>query len=233
MSILPSKNLFIVTSALKPTIGKFNVHERLSQTIETLKSIRKHDPMAFILLVDCSTHQIDQKDIEVLTPHINCFFDLSADKSMRELSENGMKSQAETVMLLNVILLLKNNPEFQKLMHSVRRIFKISGRYSLQESFRIAEHDNCFGKFIFRKRIPTWMNSVMFGATDLLITRFYSFCPSLIDTYFIILQKNLELLNHMDTEHAHFVNIPKDLLVEFEKIHCQGQVASTGEWHYD
>ena len=223
-------NLFIVTSSLKPTIGTFLPEERFKQTIETFNSIRKHDPKAFILLVDCSQESISQDHYNLLQPHINCFFDLSQDKTMRELSMNGLKSHAETVMLLNVLILLKNNDEIMK---SVNRIFKLSGRYNLEETFNISEHDKHTGKFIFKKRIPTWMNPVIKNADHLLITRLFSFCPTLIDTYFGVLQKNLELLNVMDTEHAHFVNIPQDLLVEFEKIHCQGQVASTGEWHYD
>jgi len=33
----------------------------------------------------------------------------------------------------------------------------------------------------------------------------------------------------MDFEHAHFVNIPKEHLVEFDKIHCSGWLAGNGQ----
>jgi hypothetical protein len=35
-------------------------------------------------------------------------------------------------------------------------------------------------------------------------------------------------LNYMDTEHAHFVNIPKKYLVEFDNIGCVGFLAGNG-----
>ncbi len=38
------------------------------------------------------------------------------------------------------------------------------------------------GKFVFKKRIPTWTGDVKFGADHLLITRMWSMCPSLIES---------------------------------------------------
>ena len=32
-----------------------------------------------------------------------------------------------------------------------------------------------------------------------------------------------------DTEHAHFANIPKEYLVEFDKVHCWGWLAGNGQ----
>jgi len=37
------------------------------------------------------------------------------------------------------------------------------------------------------------------------------------------------LFQFMDFEHAHFVNIPKEHLVEFDKIHCSGWLAGNGQ----
>jgi hypothetical protein len=89
------------------------------------------------------------------------------------------------------------------------------------------EYENLFGKFVFKKRIPTWMGYIKFGADHLLITRMWSMCPSLIDAYLSVIQQNLGMLSNglADTEHAHYVNIPKDYLIEFDKIHCWGWLA--------
>jgi hypothetical protein len=118
---------------------------------------------------------------------------------------------------------------------SVKRIFKITGRGELEDNFDINVYNDekLFGKFVFAKRLPTWMPEVRQGATDLLRTRLLSFCPSLLDTYFNVLQKVATLLNEMDFEHAHFITIPPETLVEFDVIHMKCMVASTGVWHYD
>ena len=97
-----------------------------------------------------------------------------------------------------------------------------------KEQFDITEYDNLFGKFVFKKRIPTWMHTP--EISDLLITRMFSFCPSLIDTYLTVIQDNIPLIQRgFDTEHAHFANIPKQHLVEFDKIHCWGWLAGNGQ----
>jgi hypothetical protein len=70
-------------------------------------------------------------------------------------------------------------------------------------------------------------------ATHVFDTRLYSLCPSLLMEYMEILQKNFQMMDFVDTEHAHFANIPQDKLVEFDRVYCKGQIASTGEWRYD
>ena len=209
MSLFPNKDLFIVSSSLKPAIGIFNFEDRIEQTIETSKSIRKYAPNSYILLVDSSQHEFSQGEFLTLANHFNFIMNLYEDEQLKKLGSVGLKSQAETLLLLHAMIGLKRDPNLQQVMSGVRRVFKLSGRYQLDEGFDPKAYDGLFGKFVFRK------------------------CPSLIDTYIHVLQQNFQLLSYMDTEHAHFVNIPKEYLVEFDKIHCKGQVASTGEWHYD
>jgi hypothetical protein len=37
------------------------------------------------------------------------------------------------------------------------------------------------------------------------------------------------MLGQIDTEHAHWVNIPKQYLIEFDKVHCWGWLAGNGQ----
>jgi hypothetical protein len=129
--------------------------------------------------------------------------------------------------LFATLATIKNDLKLSKMLSSVKRIFKFSARSELEDSFDMKEYENLFGKFVFKKRIPTWMGYIKFGADHLLITRMWSMCPSLIDAYLSVIQQNLGMLSNglADTEHAHYVNIPKDYLIEFDKIHCWGWLA--------
>jgi hypothetical protein len=148
------------------------------------------------------------------------------------LSRVGRKSEAETALLYHVMVRLKVDQNLQKAMQQVNRIFKITGRLELDEGFDIKEYDGLFGKYVFKKRIPSWMPDPKV-TSDLLVTRLFSLCPSLIDNYMDVLRNNYQMLGFVDTEHAHFANIPQNYLVEFDKVHCKGQVASNGQWEYD
>jgi hypothetical protein len=154
---------------------------------------------------------------------------LSNEPATYHYSKNGMKSQAENAMLYAVLLHLRNDPKFGPIMKSVKRIFKYSARSTLLDGFDISHYENMFGKYVFKTRIPSWKDRM----DSLLITRLFSFCPSLLDNYLEVIRNNMVLLDQMDTEHAHWINIPKEHLVEFDRLYCSGIMAGTGQTeHY-
>lgn len=227
--IIPDKNLFIVSSSIKPMLGVFSHEERFKQTIESMKSIRKHVPDAIILSADASIEPLTEEEKDTIAKYANIYLDLSDEPNTRKFSQLGLKSHAENTLLFATLMTLKHNPNLSQVLPHVKRIFKFGARTELEDTFDIKEYDNLFGKFVFKKRIPTWMGEIQHGADHLLITRMFSFCPSLIDTYLEVIQKNMNILLPLDTEHAHFVNIPKEHLVEFDKIHCWGWMAASGD----
>jgi hypothetical protein len=229
-SIIPSRQLFIVTSALNPNMGVLNREERLQQTIQGLQSLRDKCPDAIVLLADGSPEKVEEEKIRSLSHLVNFVADFSNDSDITQFASRGMKSQAENVLLLKTTMLLKQDASMMRLMQSVSRVYKFSGRTILNDGFDSSEH-NHFGKYVFKKRMPTWISGEKAEIfTDLLITRLFSFCPSLIDDYMIMCRRNIGVINDagVDTEHAHFFNMKSELLVELNQIHCQGVMASTG-----
>lgn len=227
--IIPDRNLYIVTSALRPTMGVWNDNDRYTQTQQTLMNIRRRDPKAFILLADSSVNPVPDEEKMLLSQLSDLYYDLSNLDEVRHFSVSQMKSQAESALLFHTLMHFKTNNE--PILKSCKRIFKISARSLLDESFNAEDHD-IFGKYVFKKRIHTWMNPVLFNADHLLITRFFSFCPSLLDNYLTVLQLNFHVLHHLDTEHAHYLNVPKEYLVEFNTLHCMGWLATGQIEHY-
>lgn len=223
------KTIFIITSALIPAIGVFSPDERLKQTLETVDSIRKKSPESFIILSDVSLEKLSDKYSELVSK-VDLFLDLSGVDFLLHFTKNGMKSQAECAMTHVVIDYLQQNPE---LMNGVDRIFKITGRLQLDDGFDMNQYVGLEGKYVFKKRVPTWMSEPIHGATHVFDTRLWSMCSSLMDTHASALEKVFPLLGPLDLEHAYFTVINKDLVVEFDKVHCRGQVASTGEWKFD
>ena len=228
----PDKNLFIVTSALEPTIGAISKAYRFEQTMATLKNLREKVPNAFVLFSDGSPDACDENNTNQITNFIDGSVYWSHDEQIRELSKTGRKSEAEIVLLLRTLFLLKQHPELSKLMYSVKRIFKYSARSLLQKKFNISIYDNAdlFGKYVFKQRIKTWMPDKSL-VDHLFITRFFSLCPSLIDDYIRTLNKALNscATYGIDTEHAHFKQTNKKYVVELQRVHVEGIMAGTGK----
>lgn len=229
MALIPDRKLFIVTSALNTDMGEIKREERLEQTIDGLQLLREKVPDAIVLFVDGSPHKVEEEKIKIISDYVDFVADFSSDEMISTFAVNHRKSEAESTLLMKTLLLLKQEPHLAKIMLSVNRVFKLSGRTDLLNSFDIHEHDH-FGKYVFKKRIPTWLtDSRKEFATNLLITRMYSFCPSLIDNYLESLRQIITVTNQtrIDTEHAHFLVLNKEILVELDQIHCQGTVATT------
>lgn len=228
-SIIPNRKLFIVTSALNTDMGEIKREERLLQTVQGLKSLREKVPDSIVLFVDGSPHKIEEEKIKTISDYVDFVADFSTDEMINTFAVNHRKSEAESALIMKTLMLLKQEPTLSGVMQSVNRVFKLSGRTDLLDSFDINEHEH-FGKYVFKKRIPTWLTDARKEfATHLLITRMYSLCPSLIDDYMNTLRENISLTmkTRIDTEHAHFCNIKPNLLVELDQIHCQGTVATT------
>ena len=232
MSFLPNKNLFIVTSALKPTIGVINEEDRFIQTIDTLKSLREKVPDAIVLFSEGSPNEVEQEKYQEIAQYVNAIVPWNLDTDIQQLAKNGAKSLAESVMVFKMLVALKQNPELAKMLSSVKRIYKYSARSSFNDEFDLSKYDDLFGKYVFKKRMPTWMQDQRKDIADhLLITRFFSFCPSLIDDYINSLRTIIDVIQKhgLDTEHAHYYAINKNHLIEFDTLDVEGIMGGTGQ----
>lgn len=233
MNLFPDKNLIIVTSALEPTIGVISKEDRFKQTMLSLISLRKVFLNDIILFAEGSPDEIGKDKLDEIGKLVNAIVCWNKDPEVQNFAKNGMKSEAEVTMMFKMLVAIKKDPELSRLLTQVKRIFKYSARTFLHESFDLKEYDNLFGKYVFKKAIPSWMPLEMRNRTtdSLYITRMYSFCPSLVDDYIHSLIDIFQTVSryNIDTEHAHHKVIDKKYVVEFDQLHCEGIMASTGK----
>jgi hypothetical protein len=229
------KNIFLVTSCMQPKFGVISMEDRYKQTLETFESIRNRTEDSFILFTDSSPIPIEQSKWDVIRSKVDLVLDLSGDPQVQQFNTHEqLKSFGESNLILRSIGFMKSKYDF-KTMEG--RMFKLGGRAKLQDNFNIRDYDNTQGKFIFKKRLASWMPpevQARFGSTHILETRSYSWCLSLVDEYEQIIQNNFQLLNNgLDTEHCHFLNIPKDKLLEFDMMNVGMMVARNGDYMLD
>jgi len=224
------KPLFLITSALNPSYGVFSLSDRVEQTKGTIKSIRDKVPEADIFLVDVSVNVLPDEIREEMKSMVHHYMDLSHHQGMVDLSLSQAKSQSEALMTL---LFLDTIQRHDDIFKKYDRIFKITGRLQLDDDFDLTKYENLHGKYVFKKRVESWMQPPYGNATHLYDTRLHSWCSSLTESHKENLIRMFEYLQYVDLEHAMFAVIPQDLVVEFDRVHCKGQVASTGEWRFD
>jgi len=119
--------LFFITSLVEPKnkyFSVFNHTERYNQTIKTIESIKKYVPTALIVVVEASyTSKFTFGEVLV--------FNIEKNEEIY-----GHKSIGESLIIEQFL-----NSEYYKNLNSIDIVFKISGRYYLNDKFNINSHD--------------------------------------------------------------------------------------------
>ena len=208
-------NIIIITSSLKPFSSNIPDDTRREQTLQTISSVRKHFPKDLVILSDTSREIITESESSVFSK-CDYIINFGIGSNSYAYTVHKMKSFSESYMLLETLEHIKTLN-----LKGINRIFKLSGRYAINSDFNIDAH-NKKDKYVFKKATKTWMNPIMNGATHCFQTRFFSLDYSLIDDYISILKNNISMLQHLDTEHAHFINIKKQNLHEIDIMNVEG-----------
>jgi hypothetical protein len=239
------KNIVLLTSAVYTNYGIYKSAERIQQTLDTAKSAKKYIPGAVVILVDNSKVDVQNDtsaEFEELIDLVDYYIDNSDDEDIKYFHNNVAnydigKNAMEAMGLMKALTYINSDEDMKKEIDSADRIFKLSGRYQVNDKFNIANFDNANtkDKYVFKKAQPSWINPVDTGVNTLLQTRLWSFTPSLfiatIDMYKNIIENMIRLFNenkYIDNEHSMSKFIPKDKLVELETVGLIGNIAPNG-----
>src|SRR5947208_3218900 len=92
--------LFIVTSTLKSATGIIDYAQRITQTQESIVSIKTKAPGSCILLIDNSPESLPEELKGELQSTVDVGLFLETDAMANVLSKNGLKSFGDTYLLL-------------------------------------------------------------------------------------------------------------------------------------
>lgn len=133
----------IITSVIHPTNSPlnytatrsvFDVDSRLKQTIETILSIKNMLPQFKIILADCSAFDWSSANSAEIRKVLGCedkFVDLSSNKDVAKWVHSPNKSAGEAFILREVVSKIDFSND----------IYKISGRYVIDSSFKLERFD--------------------------------------------------------------------------------------------
>lgn len=221
-----AKNIFIITSYMMPQEGiiygkprsVYTHDQRYEQTLGTINSIRETVPQTYIILVELS--DLLPKYKKILFDIVDCFIDLSHDKSAQHYAINDKSIGDLYSVLQGYLFVLTSNIKFDV-------IYKISGRYYLDNNFKLSNFDKnhiTFNRYTFMtedKKTVYYTTGYGCGYEMKL-----HLLKGFLDAFFILQQKechNIEgaLFKAMDskTPNLRFV----------DKIGVSGLVSTTGE----
>lgn len=226
-------NTFFITSTINVS-AKFekkdfsqnliSTHDRATQTLGTIQSIRAKDKNAKIVLVDNSIKELDSKVQGMLTDNCDLFVKYPHTMFSKFCNEtmHFQKSMGEILLTEEFIRQIKQHNLVGK------RIFKITGRYQLSDTFDIGVYSNPIfeNKYVFKPVVWYFEKKIDKSRTykTFFETKFWSFCGSLVDEYQNLLPNIFEkiIVDGNNIESAHLQLIPVDKRVEIENLCIEG-----------
>jgi hypothetical protein len=138
-------NIVLITSIIDTPNTPFNYtnvrsvftkNQRFEQLKLTIKSIREKIPLSKIILVECSI--MEDEIIEYIDNNVDYFLNIYEPKNIQLINEifSDSKAMGEGVMTIFALEYLFNNDI------TFDNLFKISGRYWLNDEFNYLEYNN-------------------------------------------------------------------------------------------
>jgi len=231
------RHAFVVTSAINSKFGVFSPAERLTQTLDTIKSIRDRLPTAKIFIMECcGTPLTDDQRLELAkASDVLIDFSTNADVQAMYDSDNWdvVKNGTEIMCFGNALEMLKEAGEF----NNVDRIHKMSGRYILNDMFDADtyEQTEVKTKFVigpkYKSQFPIEVTTVPLQY----MARLWSWPIELLDAAikvykdsFIFFAERVSQGGYVDIEHVLYKFLPQEQVHEIQNLGVEGCIAPNG-----
>ena len=227
--------LFLVSSAIHTNHGIYNDEQRLEQTIDTLKSIKQRCDVDIVLL-DGGLKAPTEDEQKLLGEYTKGIISFSDAPSMKDIlvipSQDIVKNMAEIVMFGSTFQDIQNSGDYKK----YKRIFKMSGRYVLNDNFNYQTHIDAKDKIIIRGPYTSQFTSAQTGGVIFqYMSRLWSFdselLPDIAETYgrmFGDMNRVLTQGGYIDIEHLLFTHLDPSRIQKIAKIGVEGNIAPNG-----
>jgi len=148
-SEIENKNIVLITSKIYVSQNAFSYcnnrsiytpEERFEQTMLTIESIKKYIPDCYIILFDNSKFINKYFDYKI-NSNVDLFLNIVNNERLNYYTDIcEFKAFSELSQLTELYKLIFQNIDFS----NIKNLFKITGRYTINEKFDYSQYDNVF-----------------------------------------------------------------------------------------
>lgn len=237
------KPLFIVTSAIETRFGIYTPEQRIEMTLTTLDNIRKKIPNVVIAISEVSGNGLSEKYENVLLDNSDYYFDFTSNVTVREIYNKPLWFNnwdvVKNLTELTTFPIAMKTARDNGALGGINRIFKMSGRYLLNDKFDIDFYgkDEVKDKIVIGKRVPSQFPYHVTLLSEQYMARLLSW-PSDLHEYMIGVYEDgrdymIDRVNkggYADIEHCLFYALNKINVgvLEVDEVGVYGNIAPNG-----
>lgn len=228
--------LFLVGSAInhfkEKDFNAFSSQERFEQTLKTIESIRNKVPNSYILIYEVSELDIDKKYEQELKNKSDLYLKVNSDPTIKLIYENLHNDPikfvyGKSLLECRALQIVLEYMERYNIFNDSIRVFKLSGRYLLNDNFNISDYESSLllNKYVIKyfeyenrfENEENFYNNI-YGCNGSVVTALWSFdrflfsdIKDILNKSFKYMEKTIQVSCGIDIEHAmyHFLDKSK------------------------
>jgi len=231
--------VFMITSAINTKFGVYSSQQRLEQTLATIASVRERVPNCRIFLLEMAGLPLDKYQVDALTAQVDSLLDFTADPDVVGL----YNSTDNWDVVKNVTEVMCFSKALKRLhvdaikFENTDRVFKLSGRYRLNDQFDLSWYDNYR---IQHQIVVASSRSSQFPYTTTLVERQYmsrlwswptSLTSEIIGMYdqgLVYMGDRLSQGGYADIEHVLYKFLDPTKVTEKQIVGVEGNIGPNG-----
>lgn len=235
------KSTFIVTSAVNSRFGIYSMQQRLDMTIDTIKCLRDRIPGCKIIISEVSGDGLPESVENQLMDLCDVYLDFTTNTEVKYIYNNPawydnwdvVKNLTELTTFPVALKTLWDAGEIT----DQDRIFKMSGRYLLNEKFDLSfyEQPDVADKVVIGKSVPSQFPQQVTGLSMQYMCRLLSWPNHRHQDMIAYYEKGrdymkqrMSLGGYADIEHCLYYAIPRDIVHEVNEVGVYGNIAPNG-----
>jgi hypothetical protein len=230
---------FLVTSALNTKFGIFDSAQRLAQTLATIDSVRKRVPTAKIYLLEMAGLPLQDHQREQLLTCVDRIINFTTDPAVTALYQSTdnwdiVKNVTEIMCFGNALKRLHTDTHQ---FDSSQRIFKLSGRYLLNDDFKIDYYNqySIQSHIVVSKSRASQFPLHYTQVERQFMSRLWSWPATLTDEIITMYDQGLNFIQerilaggYVDIEHVLYKFLDHNKLIELDAVGVEGNIGPNG-----
>lgn len=234
--------LVIVTSAVESRFGIYTADQRLAMTLDTIRNLRERIPGVKIVINEVSGNGISQAREFALLDACDVFLDFTTNKEVNWIYNNSAWFENWDVVknlteLTTFPLSLQSLIDSQEL-DGIDRIFKMSGRYLLNDKFSLDFYSTeaAKDKIVIGRRCASQFPYQVTLLHEQYMARLLSWPAGMQGDMVAYYNKARDYMRermraggYADIEHCLFYALPQERVLEVDEVGVYGNIAPNGQ----
>ena len=235
-----TSGIFLVSSAINTKFGVFDSLNRIHQTLDTISSIRRSVENVKIILLEMAAIPLTEEQKLIFSSEVDEIMEFHTNLEVQDIYKDENWDIVKNVTEVTCFAIALDSLITDSKLSQSDRVYKISGRYSLNEKFNHSFHCSCEKIIVSKRRRSQFPFVITGGIRYQYMSRLWSWPTNLSPTVLKVYKEGLIYIKNQigrggycDIEHMLYKFLPEYQVLPVEFVGIEGMLGPNGGYVED